>query len=60
MKKNPKEFITVFKKNLEQLPGEGKQKMCKACKKVTVEEMEVAFASYGEMASKVIQYGYNK
>jgi hypothetical protein len=59
LKKNPKEFINVFKKALGDLPKDDPTKMCAECKKVTVEEMGFAFASYKEMVRKVMRFGYN-
>ena len=59
LKKNPKEFITIFKKAVEQIPSENRAGMCADCKKVTLEEMSFAFGSYKEMVGKVMRYGYN-
>ena len=59
MKKNPKEFINVFKKAISQIPKEDSAKMCPECKSVCAEELEFAFSTYMEMVATVMRYGFN-
>jgi hypothetical protein len=59
LKKNPREFITFFKKSVSKIPPKDTAKMCTVCKKITVEEMTFAFDSYREMVQNVVKYGFN-
>jgi hypothetical protein len=59
LKKNPKEFITIFKKSISEVPQTNQANMCAQCKNVITEEMEFAFNSYKEMVTKVMRYGFN-
>ena len=59
LKKNPKEFINVFKKAIAEVPQDNPTTMCAHCRNVTTEEMEFAFNSYKEMVRKVMRYGFN-
>ena len=59
LKKNPKEFINVFKKSISEVPQTNQAQMCASCMNIVAEELEFAFNSYQEMVRKVMRYGFN-